>query len=260
MRNWAEGRIALVTGATSGFGQAVALGLLHAGAHVIATGRRVGRLESLAAKAAATGAGERLLPLPLDLTAPDCGEVLTSALPEPFRAIDTLFNNAGLALGMEPAHRTSLAQWEQMIATNVNGLVRVTHAVLPGMVERDRGDIINVSSVAATYPYPGGNVYGGTKAFVRQFSLNLKADLLGTAIRVTSLEPGMGDTEFSQVRFSGNCDKAAAVYAGMKPLSAEDIAATVEAILRLPAHINVNTIEIMPVQQAFSPFAVDRAS
>ena len=181
-----------------------------------------------------------------------------AALPEEFRAIDILFNNAGLALGMEPAHRADLEEWEQMIATNVAGLARVTRAVLPGMVERGRGDVINVSSVAASYPYPGGNVYGGTKAFVRQFSLNLRADVVGTGVRVTSLEPGMAETEFSEVRFSGDAEKASAVYKGIKAMSADDVVDAVEAVLRLPAHVNVNTIEIMPMQQAFSPFAVAR--
>jgi len=145
-----------------------------------------------------------------------------------------------------------------MIDTNVVGFATVTHALLPGMVARNHGHIVNLSSVAATYPYVGGAVYGGTKAFVRQFSLSLRSDLLGTAVKVTSVEPGMCDTEFSTVRFSG--DKAAAdkVYQGMKALSADDIALTVESILRLPAHLNVNTIELMPVQQAFAGFAVDR--
>jgi 3-hydroxy acid dehydrogenase/malonic semialdehyde reductase len=163
-----------------------------------------------------------------------------------------------LALGLGPAHQADLSDWETMIETNVTGVVRIARAVLSGMVERGRGHIINVSSVAATYPYPGGNVYGGTKAFVRQFSLGLRADLLGTPVKVTSLEPGACETEFSQVRFSGDKDKAAAVYAGMKPLSADDVAQTVEAVLRLPEHLNVNTIEIMPVAQAFSPFAMAR--
>lgn len=255
-QDWAAGRVAVVTGATSGFGAALARRLLRAGAKVIATGRRSERLAALAADHA--DMAQRLFTLPLDVTRPDCGETLLAALPDAFREVDILFNNAGLALGLEPAHKASLAQWEQMIATNVGGLARMTHAILPGMVERNAGHIVNVSSVAATYPYPGANVYGGTKAFVRQFSLNLRADLLGTAIRVTSLEPGNCETEFSQVRFSGDADRAAAVYAGMRPLSAEDVADAVEAVLRLPAHLNVNTMEIMPVQQAFAPFAVAR--
>lgn len=251
--HWAEGRIALVTGATSGFGRAVAQRLLDAGARVIATGRRRERLDELAAHG-----GDRLFALALDVTDRDCGEQLLAALPAEFAAIDILFNNAGLALGLGPAHQADLDDWEKMIETNISGVVRIARAVLPGMVERGRGHVINVSSVAATYPYPGGNVYGGTKAFVRQFSLGLRADLLGTPVKVTSLEPGACETEFSQVRFGGDKDKAAAVYAGMKPLSADDVAQTVEAVLRLPEHLNVNTIEIMPVAQAFSPFAMAR--
>ncbi len=251
---WAEPRIALVTGATSGFGRAVALRLLAAGARVIATGRREDRLAELAAEAGT----DRLLTLALDVRAPNVGETLLAALPEDFRAIDIVFNNAGLALGLEPAQRATLSDWETMIDTNVAGVVRIAHAVLPGMVERGRGHLINVSSVAASYPYPGGNVYGATKAFVRQFSLNLRADLLGTPVKVTSIEPGMCETEFSQVRFRGDAAAAAKVYAGVQPLSADDVAQTVEAILRLPDHLNVNTIEIMPVGQAFAPFAVAR--
>jgi 3-hydroxy acid dehydrogenase/malonic semialdehyde reductase len=194
--NWAQGRIALVTGATSGFGQAMARRILKAGGRVIATGRRVERLEELQREG-----GEMLLAVPLDLREADAGHKLIADLPEAFRAIDIAFNNAGLALGLEPAQRADLAEWEQMIETNVTGLVRIAHAILPGMVERGRGHIINMSSVAGTYPYPGGNVYGATKAFVRQFSLNLRADLLGTPVKVTSVEPGACETEFSQVRF-----------------------------------------------------------
>lgn len=253
--DFAAGTTVLVTGATSGFGAAVARRLLGAGAKVIATGRREQRLADLARDCAS----ERLVTLPLDVTERDCGEKLLAALPAGFAAIDVLFNNAGLALGLEPAQRASLDDWETMIATNVAGLARMTRAVLPGMVERERGHVINVSSVAATYPYPGGNVYGATKAFVRQFSLNLRADLIGTPVRVTSLEPGMCETEFSEVRFAGDRDKAAAVYAGVHALSADDVADVVEAVLRMPAHLNVNTIEIMPVQQAFAPFAVSRS-
>ncbi len=251
---WAENRIALVTGATSGFGRAVALRLLRAGARVIATGRRADRLAELARDAGS----ERLFTLVHDVSAKDCGATLLAALPAEFAAIDIVFNNAGLALGLEPAQRASLSDWETMIETNVAGVARIAHAVLPGMVERNRGHLLNMASVAASYPYPGGNVYGGTKAFVRQFSLGLRSDLLGTKVKVTSIEPGMCETEFSEVRFAGDSAAAAKVYAGMQPLSAEDVADTVEAVLRLPEHLNVNTIEIMPVAQAFSPFAVAR--
>lgn len=252
--NWAEGRIALVTGATSGFGEAMARRLLAAGGHVIATGRRTERLENLA-KALAT---DRLLTRELDVTSEASIAALLPSLPSAFEAIDILYNNAGLALGLGKAHEASLSDWETMIATNVTGLVRITRAVLPGMVARNRGDVLNLSSVAASYPYPGGNVYGATKAFVRQFSLNLRADLIGTKVRVTSIEPGMAETEFSVVRFAGDQEKAGNVYKGVHAMSADDVALVCESVLKLPAHINVNTLELMPVQQAFGPFAVDR--
>lgn len=252
--DFAAGLTVLVTGATSGFGAAMVRRVIAGGGRAIATGRRADRLAALAAELASP----HLLTVPLDVTERDCGTRLLAALPADFAAIDVLFNNAGLALGLEPAHRTDQDDWETMIATNVAGLTRMTRAVLPGMVERGRGHVINVSSVAASYPYPGGNVYGATKAFVRQFSLNLRSDLLGTPVRVTSLEPGMCETEFSEVRFAGDKDKAAAVYAGVHALSADDVIDAVEAVLRMPAHLNVNTIEIMPVQQAFAPFAVAR--
>ncbi len=251
---WAKGRIALVTGATSGFGEAFARRLLAAGARVIATGRRVERLAELEAELAT----DRLLTRELDVRSQASVETLMAGLPADFEGIDILYNNAGLALGLGKAHEADLGQWETMIDTNVTGLVRVTRAVLPGMVARNRGDVVNISSVAASYPYPGGNVYGGTKAFVRQFSLNLRADLLGTKIRVTSIEPGMAETEFSVVRFSGDAAAASKVYQGVHAMSADDVALVCEQVLRLPAHINVNTLELMPVQQAFSPFAVDR--
>ncbi len=253
---WAEGRIALITGATSGFGEAMARRLLAAGARVIATGRRAERLEALAGELPT----DRLLTRTLDVRDPGSIDALMAGLPPAFAAIDILYNNAGLALGLGKAHEADLAQWRQMIDTNITGLVQVTRAVLPGMVSRGRGDVLNLSSVAASYPYPGGNVYGGTKAFVRQFSLNLRADLIGTPVRVTSIEPGMADTEFSVVRFSGDQTAADKVYAGVHALSADDVALVCEGVLRLPAHINVNTLEVMPVQQAFGPFAVDRTA
>lgn len=251
---WAQDRVALVTGATSGFGQAFARRLLAAGAHVIATGRRADRLADLAAAADS----DRLLTRVMDVQQAASIEDALADLPPAFRDIDILFNNAGLAAGLAKAHETDIADWEAMIQTNVMGLARVTRAVLPGMVARNRGHIINMASVAANYPYPGGNVYGGTKAFVRQFSLNLRADLLGTAVKVTCIEPGMAETEFSLVRFRGDQAAADKVYEGVHALSAEDITDTLEAVLRLPAHVNINTLEVMPVQQAFGPFAVDR--
>jgi NADP-dependent 3-hydroxy acid dehydrogenase YdfG len=252
--SWAQGRIALVTGATSGFGEAMTRRLIAGGARVIAVGRRAERLETLARELAT----DRLLTLGLDVTDADAVAAFPADLPPDFADIDILFNNAGLALGLSKAHEADLTDWETMIATNVTGLARVTRAVLPGMVARNRGDVINMSSVAASYPYPGGNAYGATKAFVRQFSLNLRADLLGSRVRVTSVEPGMAETEFSVVRFKGDEAAASKVYSGVDAMTADDVALVCENVLRLPAHINVNTIEIMPVQQAFAPFAVDR--
>jgi len=251
---WATGRIALVTGATSGFGEAMARRLLAAGARVIATGRRAERLAALAAELKT----DRLLTRELDVRDPESIAALLPSLPTAFEAIDILYNNAGLALGLNKAHEANLADWETMIDTNVTGLVRMTRAVLPGMVARNRGDVMNLSSVAANYPYPGGNVYGATKSFVRQFSLNLRADLIGTKVRVTSIEPGMADTEFSVVRFKGDQGAADKVYSGVHAMSGDDVALVCESVLKLPAHINVNTLEIMPVQQAFGAFAVDR--
>ena len=253
-QSWAAGRVALITGATSGFGHAFAHRVLAGGGRVIATGRRADRLQALQAEAPEG----QVLALTMDLRDGDCVAAALADLPPAFEAVDLLFNNAGLALGLGKAQEAVLSDWEAMIETNIAGLVRVTRAVLPGMVARGRGDVINMSSVAGAYPYPGGNVYGATKAFVRQFSLNLRADLLGAPVRVTSIEPGMCETEFSVVRFGGDAAKAAEVYAGMKPLSADDVAGAVEMVVRLPSHININSLELMPVQQAFGPFAVSR--
>jgi 3-hydroxy acid dehydrogenase/malonic semialdehyde reductase len=254
MHTHLAGKIALVTGATSGFGDACAEAFVRAGMRVIATGRRKERLEALAARLGK----DRIHPLVLDVQDRAAVEEAVASLPPDLSAIDVLVNNAGLALGLQPAQRASLDEWETMIATNCRGLVTMTRAVLPGMVERDRGHVVNVGSVAALYPYPGGNVYGATKAFVHQFTLNLRADLLGTAVRATVVEPGMAETEFSLVRFSGDASKASKVYEGVKPLTAQDIAEAILWIVSLPAHVNVNTIELMPTRQAFSPFAIHR--
>jgi NADP-dependent 3-hydroxy acid dehydrogenase YdfG len=251
---WAAGRTALITGATSGFGEAFARRVLAAGGKVIATGRREERLAAFAGEVKT----DRLLTRALDLRDGEGIKALVAGLPAAFAEVDILFNNAGLALGLNKAQEADLADWDAMIETNVLALTRMTRAVLPGMVARNRGDVLNMASVAASYPYPGGNVYGATKAFVRQFSLNLRSDLLGTKVRVTSIEPGMCETEFSLVRFKGDAEAAAKVYQGMKPLSADDIALTLETMVRLPSHINVNTLEVMPVQQAFGGFAVSR--
>lgn len=244
----------LITGATAGFGEAIARRFVHDGHRVIATGRRADRLDALRHEL-----GAALLAFPLNVTDAAAAAGLPGSLPEGWREIDVLVNNAGLALGTSPAHQTSMQDWDIMVATNVTGLIRLTHAILPGMVERDRGHVINLSSSAATYPYPGGNVYGATKAFVTQFSLNLKADLVGTGVRVTDLEPGLvGGSEFSKVRFGGNVDKAAAVYAGTTPLSPQDIAEAVAWVVNLPPHVNINRMEMMPTCQAPGPLAIKR--
>jgi 3-hydroxy acid dehydrogenase / malonic semialdehyde reductase len=247
-------RTVLVTGASTGFGAAIARRFATEGARVVAAARRAGKLAGLAGDF-----GGRVLALELDVRDRPAVEQAISALPTEFAGIDVLVNNAGLAKGLQPAHQADLADWEQMIDTNCKGLVYCTRAVLPGMVARGRGHVINMGSVAGTYPYPGGNVYGGTKAFVHQFSLNLRSDLHGTGVRVSCVEPGLaGGTEFSLVRFGGDAARADAVYAGAAPLTAADVAETVYWVASLPAHVNVNTIELMPVAQSFAPFQVHR--
>ena len=248
------GKVALVTGATSGFGEVIAEAFVRAGAKVVATGRRGERLDALAARLGK----DRVHALPLDVRDRAAVDAAIRGLPAPLAAIDVLVNNAGLALGLEGAPRASLDDWDTMIDTNCRGLVTMTRAVLPGMVERNRGHVVNIGSVAGSYPYPGGNVYGATKAFVHQFTLNLRSDLLGTAVRATSIEPGMAETEFSLVRFNGDTAKASKVYEGVKPLTSADVAEAVLWTVSLPPHVNVNVLELMCVQQAFSPFAISR--
>jgi 3-hydroxy acid dehydrogenase / malonic semialdehyde reductase len=249
-------RTALVTGATAGFGAAIAHRLVRDGWRVVATGRRTGRLAELAATL-----GSQVLPVTLDVTDAASVDALPGSLPERWREIDALVNNAGLALGLGPAPEADIADWDRMVATNVTGLIHATRALLPGMLARDRGHVVNLGSTAATYPYPGGHIYGATKAFVKQFSLNLRADLIGTNVRVTDIEPGLcGGTEFSAVRFHGDSAKAAAMYEGTTPLTAEDIAEAVAWVLHLPAHVNINRIEMMPTCQASGPLAVKRRS
>ncbi len=244
----------LVTGATAGFGAAFARRFVADGHRVIATGRRVERLAALAEEL-----GERLLPMALDVTDKAAVAGFVDSLPEGWRQIEVLVNNAGLALGLSPAWEADLADWDTMVATNVTGLIHVTRAILPGMVARNDGIILNLGSVAGVYPYPGGHVYGGSKAFVQQFSLNLRADLVGRNIRVTDIEPGMVQgSEFSTVRFGGDDNKAAAVYAGTNAMVPEDIAETAAWLISLPPHVNINRIEMMPTCQANGPFAVKR--
>ena len=248
----------LVTGATAGFGEATARRFLAQGHKVIALGRRTERLEALKASLPADQQ-KKLLTLAVDVCDSAKVDHLAAALPAEFAKVSVLVNNAGLALGLEPAHQAVLSDWDRMIDTNIKGLVHMTRAILPGMVERKHGHVINLGSVAANYPYPGGNVYGGTKAFVKQFSLNLRADLLGTPVRVTCVEPGMcAGTEFSNVRFKGDDGKAESVYSGVQALSADDIAETIFWSATLPSHMNINVLEVMPVQQASAPFSVHR--
>jgi 3-hydroxy acid dehydrogenase/malonic semialdehyde reductase len=248
----------LVTGATSGFGEAIARRFLANGHRVIAAGRRLERLEALKASLPIEQQ-KKLLTVVLDVCDSAQVDSLPEGLPTDFANVTLLVNNAGLALGLEPAHKAFTDDWDRMIDTNIKGLVHMSRAFLPGMVERKRGHIINIGSVAANYPYPGGNVYGGTKAFVKQFSLNMRADLIGTPVRVSCIEPGMcGGTEFSNVRFKGDEEKVQQVYSGVQFLSADDIAETVYWSATLPAHMNINVLEVMPVQQSFNPFNVHR--
>lgn len=245
----------LVTGATAGFGAAIVRRFAAEGHQIVAAGRRSERLEALADELGSLC----VHPVVLDVRDRNAVEGAVKGLPPEFADIDLLVNNAGLAVGLDPAQQADLEAWEVMVDTNVKGLMYVTRAVLPGMVARNRGLIINLGSIAAIYPYPGGNVYGATKAFVRQFSLNLRADLLGTRVRVTDIEPGLvGGSEFSTVRFRGDGTKAAKLYEGADALTPEDIAETVHWIATLPPRVNVNAIELMPVTQAFGPLPVHR--
>lgn len=243
----------LITGATSGIGQAAVHAFAGAGWRVVATGRRAERLASLVQ---ALGPN-RVHGLTFDARDEAARDVALAGLPPAFAEIDLLVNNAGLALGVDPAQDADLDQWKTMIDTNITALVSMTHRLLPGLIAR-RGAIINVSSVAATYPYRGGNAYGGTKAFVRQFSLGLRADLHGTGVRVTAIEPGMVETEFTLVRTGGDQAASDTVYAGADPMTAADIAQTLLWIATLPPHLNVNALELMPVSQSFAGFQVAR--
>jgi 3-hydroxy acid dehydrogenase / malonic semialdehyde reductase len=243
----------LITGATSGFGAAAARRFAGAGARIIATGRRADRLAALKKEL-----GVRCHTANFDVTDRAAHDKMLKELPAEFAKINVVLANAGGAIGLSPAHQADLDDWEQMIKTNINGLIYTVRATLTGMVERDEGHVVCLSSVAASYPYPGGNVYGAAKAFVTQFSLNLRADLLGANVRVTSVEPGLAETEFSVVRFKGDTEKAAAPYKGLTPMSAEDIAEQIFFVCTLPRHVNINRIESMATMQAFSPFAFKR--
>lgn len=246
--------IVFITGATAGFGAAMARTFAQNGHKVLISGRREDRLQALSAEL-----GNAVLPVVLDVTDKGSIKAALDGLPAEWRQIDVLINNAGLALGVTPAHESSLDDWDTMIATNCSGLVAMTRAILPDMVKRGSGTVINLGSVAGATPYPGGNVYGATKAFVEQFTLNLRADLVGTGVRATNLAPGLcGGTEFSNVRMKGNDAAAAKVYEGTVPLTAEDIANTAYWIATLPPHININRIEMMPTCQGYGPLAIKR--
>lgn len=244
----------LITGATSGFGQATARRFVKEGWKVIGTGRRAERLEALSAELSSAFHG-----LAFDITDEEATGKALSGLPEGFRDIDVLVNNAGLALGTAPAPQVPLKDWQTMVDTNITGLLNITHHLLPTLIGR-KGIVINLSSVAAHYPYTGGNVYGGTKAFLRQFSLGLRSDLHGKGVRVTSIEPGMCETEFTLVRTGGNQEASDNLYKGVNPITADDIANTIHWVASQPKHININSLELMPVNQSFAGFQVYRES
>ncbi len=242
----------LITGASAGFGKALAERLVAKGHRVIGCARRLDKLNALAETL-----GELFLPVVMDVSDTASIPQIIADLPADFKQIDVLVNNAGLALGTQPAQSAELGDWTQMVDTNVKGLMALTHAVLPAMVERDSGYIVNVGSIAGTWPYYGGNVYGATKAFVKQFSLNLRADLIGTQVRVTNLEPGnVAGTEFSNVRYHGDDDKAAKVYDGFKTMTGEDIGDILLWLIESPTHINVNRLEVMPVAQTYNGLTI----
>jgi serine 3-dehydrogenase len=241
----------LITGATAGFGEAAARKFVSGGWNVIGTGRRGGRLRKLQQEL-----GDAFLPLEFDIRDLEAVQSLGDLSP-PWGEIDLLLNNAGLAPPTDPLEETDWERIETVLETNITGLVALTRALLPKLIER-KGQIINLSSVAATYPYKGGAVYAGTKAFVRQFSLDLRCDLAGTGVRVTSVEPGMAETEFTIVRTGGDKHASDKLYAGMDPMTAEDLADLFWWLASLPSHLNINTIELMPVSQSFAGFTISR--
>lgn len=244
----------LVTGATSGIGKATAVACHKEGARIVAVARRKERLDALAKEL-----GEkRVHAVACDIADAQAYGAALKSLPADFAAVDVLVNNAGLALGKDPYAQVPWEDIARMVEVNVTGLLQGTRAILPGMLERGRGHVINLGSTAGVWPSPGNAVYGATKAFVRQFSLALRADLLGTPIRVTEIEPGMAETEFSMVRYKGDKTKADAFYAGMTPMEAGDIADAILWAVTRPARVNVNTMQIMPVDQAFAPLAIHR--
>lgn len=244
----------LITGATSGFGKASAELFGSNGWKLVLTGRRQDRLQELQEQLGKT----KVHIAAFDVRNRQQVEAMIKDIPEEFGNIDILLNNAGLALGLGPAHETDLDEWDNMVDTNIKGLLYMTRLILPAMVARKTGHIINLGSIAGSWPYPGGNTYGATKAFVQQFSRNLRADLAGTGIRVTNIEPGLAESEFSIVRFGGDAKKAAKVYEGTEPLTPADIAEIIYWTASRPAHVNINTVEVMPVCQSWGNFVIDR--
>ncbi|MBE0490656.1 MAG: SDR family oxidoreductase [Sulfurospirillum sp.] len=247
-------QVILVTGATSGFGKATASMFAKDGYKVIATGRRADRLEQLNEELK----GCDVHTVVLDVRDKEAVFRAIENLPQAYKEIDILVNNAGLALGLENAPEAHIEDWEVMIDTNIKGLLYVTKAVLPVMIKRKSGYIFNLGSIAGNWPYQGGNVYGSTKSFVQQFSFNLRNDLRGTNIRVTNIEPGFAKTEFSNVRFKGDDAKANAIYEGMEPLVGDDIANLIFTVSKLPAHVNVNSLEVMPTCQSWAGLFIER--
>jgi len=247
-------KIALITGATSGFGTAIARRFVAEGWNVVITGRRKDRLDALADE---LGGSERVLCLCFDIRDETAMRMALESLPPQFRQIDALVNNAGLALGTSPADACGLDEWKTMIDTNVTGLVTITRLMLETLIAQ-RGLVVNLASIAASWPYPGGNVYGATKSFVRQFSLGLRSDLSSRGVRVTSIEPGLSESEFTLVRNGGDQAAYDRLYRGSNPLQPEDIAETVYWVASLPPHVNINSVEIMPVSQSWAPFQVHR--
>jgi 3-hydroxy acid dehydrogenase/malonic semialdehyde reductase len=247
--------LALVSGASVGIGAATVRRLAADGWRVIAAARRAAPLQALADELGR----DAVLPWVLDVTDAAAVAVLPGALPAGWQAVDLLVNNAGLALGREPAQASALADWRTMVATNIEGLLGLTHALLPGMVARGRGHVIHIGSIAGHFPYPGGHVYGASKAFVHQFTLGLKADLIGTGVRATVVEPGMvADSEFSQVRFKGDTGRAAAVYEGVDALHPGDVAEAIAWVAAQPAHVNVSVLQLMPTDQGPGPQRLHR--
>lgn len=243
-----------VTGATAGFGAAILRQFIEHGHTVIATGRRKEKLLEQKKKY-----GDKVHTVTLDVRNKEDVFKAVEDLPKPFSEIDILINNAGLALGIEPAQKANIEDWQTMVDTNINGVLYCTTAILPQMVSRNKGHVINLGSVAGEFPYPGGNVYGATKAFIHQFSLNIRSDLSGTAVRVTNIEPGLcGGTEFSEVRYKGDKNRASAVYKGVDYLTADDVAEAVYWVASRPPHVNINTISMMPVAQSFAGFLINR--